>query len=366
MQCRLSSGLLRFVVLLCSLVFISTNLYAQETKLVPRSPITREIKSDEKHSYQLNANAGEFIHIVIRQRGINVFTVLFDANGKERLKADSPFSRSETEWLNWKSETSSTYKIEVRGFVNALYGKSGKYEIEIIEQRPFTESDQQRIMAQEVFLKGMKSSEDKDYPQSIENFQTALAQYQQANRKSEAAVCMSSIGRGFQIQNKFQEAIEWYGKALNAYREAQDENAEMVMHNQLGVCYTAANQYSKAGEEFSQTLSLSQKLGETPNLFGSVELLTLAACDTATTSNGKEVEGLAYMAQAAGAKNVIASLLPLEDNSAAELMREFYRGLSLSSRDSVSISFRRAALKLLQSKRTEHPFYWASLVVVGD
>jgi CHAT domain-containing protein len=65
-----------------------------------------------------------------------------------------------------------------------------------------------------------------------------------------------------------------------------------------------------------------------PTVFGGVDLLTLSACNTATggtEADGKEVEGLAVVAQRQGAKAVVATLWPVEDASTSELMQTFYR-----------------------------------------
>ena len=64
------------------------------------------------------------------------------------------------------------------------------------------------------------------------------------------------------------------------------------------------------------------------NLFSGVDLLTLSACNTATSdaaSDGKEVESFGVLAQRQGAKAVVASLWPVADQSTKQLMREFYR-----------------------------------------
>jgi CHAT domain-containing protein len=65
-----------------------------------------------------------------------------------------------------------------------------------------------------------------------------------------------------------------------------------------------------------------------PQPFQGVELLTLSACNTAVGSRGaegKEVEGLAVLAQRQGAKAVVATLWPVVDVSTKELMQTFYR-----------------------------------------
>src|SRR5262245_42330172 len=65
-----------------------------------------------------------------------------------------------------------------------------------------------------------------------------------------------------------------------------------------------------------------------PQPLQGVELLTLSACNTAVSSSeteGKEVEGLAVLAQRQGAKAVVATLWPVVDTSTQALMPTFYR-----------------------------------------
>lgn len=136
------------------------------------------------------------------------------------------------------------------------------------------------------------------------------------------------------------------------------------------------------------------------NLFGTVDLLTLSACDTAMSGNGKEAEGFAYLAQSLGAKSVIASLWKVSDTGTPELMIRFYKlraenpnmpkgeafrlaQLSLLSAETkgakkdsaalrselVDLSGRKIELPLFEkdAKRPfAHPHYWSSFVLIGN
>jgi CHAT domain-containing protein len=62
--------------------------------------------------------------------------------------------------------------------------------------------------------------------------------------------------------------------------------------------------------------------------FRGLDLLTLSACDTASGARGgegREVESPGEAVQRAGASAVLATLMPVDDLAAPELMREFYR-----------------------------------------
>jgi CHAT domain-containing protein len=84
------------------------------------------------------------------------------------------------------------------------------------------------------------------------------------------------------------------------------------------------------------------------NLFGAVDLLTLSACDTATSANGKEAESFAYLAQSLGAKSVLASLWKVSDEGTPELMIRFYQIRKENPEIPKGEAFRRAQLSLLR------------------
>lgn len=136
------------------------------------------------------------------------------------------------------------------------------------------------------------------------------------------------------------------------------------------------------------------------NLFGTVDLLTLSACDTAMSANGKESEGFAYLAQSLGAKSVIASLWKVSDDGTPELMKRFYKLLADNPSMSKGEAFQQAQISLLTGKDISgkggkapkrdanrvggtailalppfvedpkkpyaHPHYWAPFVLIGN
>lgn len=142
------------------------------------------------------------------------------------------------------------------------------------------------------------------------------------------------------------------------------------------------------------TLSL-QEMQNSPGIFERVELLTLSACETALGSNGKEVEGLAFVAQDLGAKAVVASLWQVADEGTEVLMREFYRLRAANPQWSKIEALRHAQVALLKGNATgsklaqrdaratetegamkpykrdakarfAHPHYWAPFILIGN
>ena len=105
--------------------------------------------------------------------------------------------------------------------------------------------------------------------------------------------------------------------------------------------------------------------------FTDLDLVTLSACQTAMgggqTDDGREVEGLSAIVQQRGAKQVVASLWRVEDESTAQLMHGMYLALAAHSADVAGAL--QHAQKILRAQVVggrhpyDHPYYWAGFIV---
>lgn len=108
------------------------------------------------------------------------------------------------------------------------------------------------------------------------------------------------------------------------------------------------------------------------------DLVTLSACDTALGENaeGAGLVGLTWALQRAGARGVLASLWPVEDEPTALLMQRFY-GYLAQGREKPE-ALRAAQLDFLRGPVSasrngdgrlldlRHPRHWAGFVLIGD
>ena len=103
--------------------------------------------------------------------------------------------------------------------------------------------------------------------------------------------------------------------------------------------------------------------------FRGIELVTLSACQTAmggaTTDDGRELEALSAMVQRRGARQVVASLWPVEDKSTATLMRAMYSAFVAKPADAAG-ALRSAQLALRSDPAFAHPYFWAGFVASGS
>lgn len=112
--------------------------------------------------------------------------------------------------------------------------------------------------------------------------------------------------------------------------------------------------------ELEQLLKVRE---ETPKLIP-IELLVLSACQTAQ-GDERAALGLAGIALKSGARSTVGTLWSVADESTALLINDIYQQIATDPKNKAQI-LRQAQLKLIQSEKFNHPFYWAPFVLVGN
>jgi O-acetyl-ADP-ribose deacetylase (regulator of RNase III) len=97
------------------------------------------------------------------------------------------------------------------------------------------------------------------------------------------------------------------------------------------------------------------------------DLIVLCACASGSNriQEGDEPVGLVPALQVAGARRVLATMWPVSDTTATQLMRQFYALLPDQGAADLARSLRAAALAVRDSGRSE-PYYWAPFILDGD
>jgi CHAT domain-containing protein len=96
------------------------------------------------------------------------------------------------------------------------------------------------------------------------------------------------------------------------------------------------------------------------------QLVVLSACDTGLgqVRNGEGVYGLRRALVLAGAQAQVISQWKVPDAATTDLMIDYYRRLLAGAGRSDAL---RSALRaMLGRKETQHPYFWAAFVVVGN
>jgi CHAT domain-containing protein/tetratricopeptide (TPR) repeat protein len=136
-----------------------------------------------------------------------------------------------------------------------------------------------------------------------------------------------------------------------------------------GLALAGANHRQAAGPDEEDGILTAEEIGAL-DLSG-VEWAVLSACDTGVgeVKAGEGVLGLRRAFQVAGARTLIMSLWPVEDQVARDWMGQLYRARLVHGLTTID-AVHQANLKTLRQRRakglTTHPFYWAGFVAAGD
>jgi hypothetical protein len=98
--------------------------------------------------------------------------------------------------------------------------------------------------------------------------------------------------------------------------------------------------------------------------FCEAELVVLSSCEGGTSSRviGGEVAGLGHALLRAGARAVMASLWPVDDDATAFLMAEFYRSRRSGVDEATALS--KAMLMTSEQPLWKHPYFWSGFVLI--
>jgi CHAT domain-containing protein/tetratricopeptide (TPR) repeat protein len=103
------------------------------------------------------------------------------------------------------------------------------------------------------------------------------------------------------------------------------------------------------------------------------DLAVLSACETARgrIGAGEGMIGLSWAMFIAGVPSLVVSQWKVESASTRDLMVNFHRGLISTptmgkAKLTKTEALRQAALKVMRNPETNHPFYWAGFIMMGD
>ncbi|MCI0698583.1 CHAT domain-containing protein [candidate division KSB1 bacterium] len=264
-------------------------------------PIERDLKGGEVHTYQINLTAGQYLHVVADQRGIDVVATLLGPDGKQIIEVDSPSGKNGREPIMLVTDVSGNYRLEVSS--SEKESAPGRYEAKIEELRRATPEDKRRVAnrrsAERLYAEAEKLREQgaadslrkaiakyeealmlwrdldnrpweaetlniigvvcvslSDHQKALVHFQQAVPIWQALGNLKSKAVTLNNIAFIYNRLSENQKALESYGESLNLRRAVGDTSGEAVTLNNLGMVYENLNENRKALDHYFQALPL--------------------------------------------------------------------------------------------------------------
>ena len=162
---------------------------AQESiSLEPGKPVERELSGGQSHFYKITMTSGQYLQVIVSQKGIDALVALFTPDGKKIGEVDSEQATVRSETISAIAEATGAYRIEVRSAEKTA--QTGRYEIKVEELREATAEDKYRVAAETLFREAeqLRQGTLEERRKGIEKYQEALELYRRAgDRRGEAA-----------------------------------------------------------------------------------------------------------------------------------------------------------------------------------
>ena len=264
----------------------------EPTSLQLGKPIQRELRGGETHLYKIHVEAGQFVHVVVLQKGIDVAVTLRDPSGKEIAKSDSLNGSYGPEPVSAIATASGDFRLEVV----ASDSPAGHYEVQLTALRAASKSDRTRMSAERVYMEGIGSFSRGDlrsYKAAAEKWRESFRLWHLLDDKYGQALSLTSRGMAFDEAQEREQALKCGKEAVPLWRAVGDRDGEATALQNIGGVYADRGEKQMALEYYSRALPMYRAVGD---LAG--EATTLNNLGLVYDDLGEEQKALDYFAQA--------------------------------------------------------------------
>src|SRR5579864_7728235 len=232
--------------------------------LQPGHPIDRQLAAGLADEYAIHLEAGQFMHIVVQQMGVDVVVAIRDPQGKVIVEADRPNGFFGPEAVSFIASAAGEFRVNVKNPSSA----PGPYRIESFSPHPPTGADRQRIEAERALFEAARG----DLPptrearlHSVELYQRALTIWHTLPDAYEEGLTLYGIASRYDDLEDEVKAFEYCNQALPVRRAAGDRSGEADTLNLMAAVYESRGDNQKALDFYSQSREIRRGLHDAFN-----------------------------------------------------------------------------------------------------
>src|SRR5436190_7400011 len=226
-------------------------------------PIEREMLGGQSHSYQLNVVSGQFVSLIVEQKGIDVVVKFLAPDGKLLAEVDSPNGTQGPEPVRTISEATGVYRLEVSSLEKDA--RPGHYEVKLVELRFPTQQDRDRLAARHIFDEGGKlhnQATRASVEAALKKYEDALSLYQGTGDLSEQFAILFDMSGAYRFIGEHQKALLYTNQTLQIARALEDKSRQGQSLVLTAAIYRNLGEFEKALQSSDEALRLYQATGE--------------------------------------------------------------------------------------------------------
>jgi CHAT domain-containing protein/Tfp pilus assembly protein PilF len=231
-------------------------------RLEPGTPIEKELAGGATDSYEIQVGAGQFLHAVVDQMGIDVVLTLYGPDGKQIATMDSPNGTGGLEQISTIAESDGVFRLSITpGDEKAALGR---YHVSFERLRSPVDADRGRIVAERAFneaviLLGQPGADSRGDAMNL--LLKALPLWRAAGDNYEESLTLFSLGQIYDASGEKQKALDCFSQHLALRRTAGDPEGQAEALNYMGLEYDALGEKQKSVDSFTQALPLWRSAG---------------------------------------------------------------------------------------------------------
>jgi tetratricopeptide (TPR) repeat protein len=211
--------------------------------LDPNKPIERELAGGQVHAYRITLAAGQYLRVVVDQRGIDVVVALFGPDGKKLAEIDSPNGAKGPEHLSVVAKVPGNHRLEVRSLEKSA--AAGRYEAKITALRDATQEDKAEDFARR--LAEAKTEAERT---------ALLAEKELATEK--LAQALNKLGDGLMTQGNYGQALTLFRLSQKIAEQIGDKAGIARSLNYIGNVHYSQGNYAQALEYHQKSFGMCQ------------------------------------------------------------------------------------------------------------
>ncbi len=224
-------------------------------------PIERELAGGQSHSYQITLAAGQYLNVMVEQRGIDVVVVLFGPDGKRIAEFDREPRSQGQETVSQIADVLGSYRLEVKP--SQKVAVAGRYEIRVGELRAATDQDRTLQEARNVSVESSRLSRGGKYDEALPLAERALGLREKAlgSEHPDVATSFNSLAILYHDKGDYAKAEPLYQRALDMREKTLGQEHLSVADslNDLGLLYERTGNYEKADSHYRRSLAIREK-----------------------------------------------------------------------------------------------------------
>lgn len=223
--------------------------------------LERELKGGETQDFVINLKQGEFLHVDVEQKGIDIAVTLLAPEGKNLLTIDSPNDQYGPELVVWEAAVSGDHKLQVRS--PNIKSPTGSYQIKVVALGAATPADSNLILAARAFETGWSLRSQRTAPSriaAIKNYERALSSFLAAGDQYWQALTLNTIGSTYAQSSDFRKALNAFSQALPLFQAAGDKRREAGTLNYIGGIRDVFGDQTQALDHYRRALKISEEV----------------------------------------------------------------------------------------------------------